>query len=423
MIPRALGISVIVTAAVSLHATAQNGQTCFVDVDSTGGVGRQVDIGGGYVRWYQGGGIWAHCRGEPTVWYSDSIAWYQDLNRFEMIGNVDFRDATAQLDSDRATYFLLDERLEAYGNAQLQNLETGSVLRGPNLTYWRAVPGIRDTTELYANRRPTIEYRSANDSAGAEHYLIVADQVRFLGNTAATAWGSVTIDRSDFAARSDSATLDTEVGAGVLVRNAHVAGGDSSDYTLEGREIKYRLTERQLSWVQAEGEADATSDEWRIIADTIQFDLVDNRMDGGNAWGDSLRPMARSTSHTITADSLVIEAPGQELSTVRGIGTALAMSKEDSLDTEGDWMAGDTVVARFDTTETGQRVLSRLEAEGDAQAHYRVYPDDDRTVTPDISYSRGARIVATFADERVRRVDVVGKTDGVYLEARRRGQK
>jgi hypothetical protein len=39
---------------------------------------------------------------------------------------------------------------------------------------------------------------------------------------------------------------------------------------------------------------------------------------------------------------------------------------------------------------------------------------------PDLSYSRGDRILARFADERLLRVDVTGNADGVYLEAPRR---
>ena len=164
---------------------AQAARTCFVEVDSTGGTQRQLDAGRGFVRWYSGGGVWAHCVGQNTFWYSDSVAWYQDQDRFDMIGRVNFRDSTAQLTADRASYFLGQERLDAFGNTRLRNRATGSVLRGPNLRYFRRLPGVRDTTLLTATQRPTIEYRSADDTVGAEPYLIVADRVEMRGNTAA----------------------------------------------------------------------------------------------------------------------------------------------------------------------------------------------------------------------------------------------
>lgn len=244
--------------------SAQAPQGCFVVVDRTGGRGRQVDVGGGYYRVFQGGGIWAHCRGQDTRWYSDSVAWYQDFDRFDMIGNVRFEDATVELISERASYFLSDERLDASGNARLRNRVTGSVLRGPTLAYYRRVVGIRDTTLLTAAGRPTIEYRSVLDSASAEPYLIVADRVQFRGNSAASAWGTVTIDRSDFHAASDSATLDTELGAGHLMSHARITGGDSAGYTLVGRDVRFRLVLQSLTWVQAEGDASAMSAEWQV---------------------------------------------------------------------------------------------------------------------------------------------------------------
>ncbi len=408
------------SAGLARVGATQTARTCFVEVDSTGGVGRQVDVGGGFVRWFQGGGFWAHCRGQDTFWYSDSVAWYQDFDRFDMIGRVDFRDSTAQLQSDRASYYLRDERLEAMGDARLRNRITGSLLRGPQITYLRRVPGLRDVTDLTACSRPTVEYRSERDSAGTEPYRIVGDCVALHGDNSATARGRVTIDRTTFHGVADSATLDTQAETGRLMSHARVAGGDSAGYALTGHDIRYRLSARQLTWVQAEGNGAATSAEWRVRADTLQFDVRDDRIQAGVAWGDSTRPSATSVTNTITADSLVIDAPGQTLREVRGIGDARAASRTDSLDAGEDWVAGDTVTARFGETAAGKRALVEIVAVGAARAHYRVYPATDPLGPPDISYSRGTRIVARFVEEKLARVDVAGKTDGVYLESRRR---
>jgi hypothetical protein len=129
-----------------------------------------------------------------------------------------------------------------------------------------------------------------------------------------------------------------------------------------------------------------------------------------------------SESYTIAADSLVIDTPGQILQEVTGFGTALATSRTDSLAPEPDWMAGDTVVARFDTTETGKRVLVLLESRGHAQAFYYIFESPERTGEPAVNYSRGGRITARFRNEALDRVDVVDAGDGVYLEPAMRRQ-
>jgi hypothetical protein len=413
-------LAAVLATAVGRPGMAQGPRNCQVFVDSTGGSGRSIDVGGGFVRTFQSGGIWAHCAGQETRWYTDSAAWFPDLNRFDMVGHVDFQDSTAQLQSNRASYYLGDERLEASGDAHLRNRVTGSLLRGPQITYRRRVPGVRDSTELTACSRPTVEYRSERDSAGTEPYLIVGDCVLLRGDNAASARGRVTIDRSGFHGVADSATLDTQAETGRLMSHARVAGGDSSGYALTGHDIRYRLTARQLTWVQAEGSAEATSAEWRVRADTLQFDIRDDRIQAGVAWGDSTRPSAASVTSTITADSLAIEAPGQVLQEVRGVGDARAVSRTDSLDAGEDWVAGDTVTARFANTAAGKRALAEIVAVGAARARYRVFPATDPLGPPDISYSRGERIVARFVEEKLARVDIVGKTDGVYLESRRR---
>src|SRR5437899_12793335 len=94
------------------------------------------------------------------------------------------RDTAMTLDATTAAYFLRQERLEAHKNVVAVNRKTGSVLRGPNLTYYRAVKGVRDTLEMYASGRPTIEYHSSADFSGGDPYDIVADRERIKGNDA-----------------------------------------------------------------------------------------------------------------------------------------------------------------------------------------------------------------------------------------------
>src|SRR5438874_1291119 len=134
------------------------GRPCRVAVDSMGHYHETTNAAGDKVA-NGGGGVRAHCAGTGTTISADSFAHYAALGRLDLIGRVQIRDTGLALDSRFASYFLKDERLEAHNNVVAVNRRTGSVLRGPNLKYWRAVQGVRDTVEMYATQRPTVEYR------------------------------------------------------------------------------------------------------------------------------------------------------------------------------------------------------------------------------------------------------------------------
>lgn len=413
----ALVMAVALTTAAALPLGAQ-GTVCRMQLDSIGGQGRHVELAPGQVHQFGGGGVWASCPGQPTRMYADSVAWYSERNRVDFVGRVEFRDSAVTLDADRAAYFPSDERLEAYGDVRLVNRSAGSELTGPNLTYRRQVPGMRDTADLEAAARPTVRYRAQGDESN-EPYVIVGEHVRLRGNDA-WAGGAVTVERSDFAARADSAELRFGAGAGAFLGHAQVTGRGDRGYVLSGQRVLFRLADGSLTWVQAQGQGDATSSDWRLTADTIEFHVADERVEGGLAWGDSLRPNALSATYTMQADSLALDTPGQQLGEIRGFGRALATARADSTSLEPDWVGGDSLVARFDDgADAGRRVLKTLEARGNARAFYRVY-DADGTTLAGINYSRGLKIVASFRAEGVDRVDVIGGGDGVYLEPPRR---
>ena len=376
------------------------------------------------LRQYAWGDVRALCAGQATTMHSDSVAWYQDIARFDMVGNVRFRDTTVMLDADSASYFLDDERLEAYGRVRLVNLSNGTILTGPNLTYWRAVPSLRSTTELLATGRPTVQYYGTADTAGVEPYLIIGDVVRLRGTADAWASGDVQIDRSDFHAEADSAILGLVSNSGHLIGHARVdgGGGDSSGYHLRGREVAFTSLDDRLNWVQARDSAHAESSDFTITADTVEFIIVNDMVQRGFAWGSSIETRAVSSTNTITADSLAIDSPNQKLKELRAFGSARAVSVQDSLDEDPDWIAGDSLIANFSETEWEQHYLDTLTAFGNAAAFYRVYSVAGGDV-PDINYSRGDMIRAVFTVLGLSKVDVRGNTDGVHLQRRRMRQR
>ncbi len=414
---RRFGQASLIMLAIVTMATPLRGQSqaCRLYFDRAPRFNHIEVRGSGFVRQFFGGGVIAHCIGTTTRMVADSIAYFEDRELVEFIGSVRFSDSSATLEADRAVYRLNSEQLEATGHARLENLRNGTVLTGPTLIYYRRVPGTRDTTELYATQRPTIHYRSGTDSVGAEPYVIVGNHVRLKGESLAWAGGTVTIDRSDFHADGDSTVLDMGGGDGIIVGHAHVRGGDSTSFALNGRDIAFRFTGNDLNWVQARGTADARSVDFGLVADTIEFSLSEQRIQSGFAWGDSTRPEAVTSVHTITADSLAFDSPGQILEEIRGFGAARASSVRDSVDTGADWISGDTVTAHFDSLPGGRRILSAIQGRGNAHAFYRIFKEDSEG-PPEINYSRGLRIIARMDASGVERVDVVGKADGVHLE-------
>ena len=430
--------AVLLTALVQQPvppADSAGGRPCKVIIDSVGRQAQQVEVRPGETNVFAGGGVLAHCEGSGSTLASDSVAWFAGVGRFDMLGQrnpVHIRDTVIILDATTAAYFLRQERLEAHKNVVVVNRKTGSVLRGPNLTYYRAVKGVRDTLEMYASGRPTIEYRATADTGGGEPYVIVADRVRFKGNDRMWGGGQVTIDRSDFAARGDSMQLDQAAGVAVLVGKPRVEGKSARPYTLTGTRIELGLQGRDIRQVKALGDGVATGADWRLTADTIHLHVDRKKLQRSFAWGprDSVRARAVSTLNTIQADSLALDLPDEVLTEARAFGHAYSTSKKepskkesvkkDSAATpEMNWIAGDSLTARWtqvpDSAGTPKSKLYRLIARGSARSFTHLASEHD-SMGPSLNYSRGKVIDVVLKGDKVDRVAVTGRADGVQLE-------
>ena len=410
------------------------GRPCVIQIDSIGHNYQEATVRPGEKNYFAGGGVLARCQGTGSVLSADSVALFAGVGRFDMVGQrnpVHIRDTAITLDATTAAYFLRQERLEAHKNVVAVNRKTGSVLRGPNLTYYRAVKGVRDTLEMYASGRPTIEYRATADTGGGEPYVIVADRVRFKGNDRMWGGGQVTIDRSDFAARGDSMQLDQAAGFAVLVGKPRVEGKSARPYTLTGTRIELGLQGRgrDIRLVKALGDGVATGADWRLTADTIHLHVDRKKLQQAFAWGpkDSVRARALSTLNTIQADSLALDLPDEVLDEARAFGHAYSTSKTESpkrdstATPEVSWFAGDSLTARWkqvpDSAGTPRSKLYRLIARGSARSFTYLASEHDST-GPSLNYSRGKVIDCVLKGDKVNRCTVTGGANGVQLDPR-----
>ena len=410
------------------------GRPCVIQIDSIGHNYQEATVRPGEKNYFAGGGVLARCQGTGSMLSADSVALFAGVGRFDMVGQrtpVHIRDTAITLDATTAAYFLRQERLEAHKNVVAVNRKTGSVLRGPNLTYYRAVKGVRDTLEMYASGRPTIEYRATADTGGGEPYVIVADRVRFKGNDRMWGGGQVTIDRSDFAARGDSMQLDQAAGFAVLVGKPRVEGKSARPYTLTGTRIELGLQGRgrDIRLVKALGDGVATGADWRLTADTIHLHVDRKKLQQAFAWGpkDSVRARALSTLNTIQADSLALDLPDEVLDEARAFGHAYSTSKTESpkrdstATPEVNWFAGDSLTARWkqvpDSAGTPRSKLYRLIARGSARSFTYLASEHDST-GPSLNYSRGKVIDCVLKGDKVNRCTVTGGANGVQLDPR-----
>jgi len=412
-------------AGIILLATpaAAQSQRCIFQIDNVDRQGAVVETPRG-TNYFAGGNVRLSCRGTQITMRSDSLASVGG-SVVQFIGKVQYRDSALTMDAQRGTYHRNAEKWEARGKVTTNNLLTGSTLTGPALDYYRVVKGVRDTTEMFATGRPRIRYVTSDSAAGeGEPYIIVADRVRFKGNDRLWAGGKVTIDRTDFAARSDSLRLDTGKGSdGTLIGgNPTLQGIGPDSFTVSGNRLDLTLERRDLSYLLARGNARTVSREWNLVADTIALDLAGRKLEQTLAWGDKTRPSATSPAYALTADSLALDTPGQQLKEVRGFGKAWLGGTVHAASQDRDWMRGDTIVARFaaaDSAGASRAVLSRIEARQAAQS-YHLEPNRRFPARPSVNYARGDVIVVTLKNDATRavdRVEIRGKVDGVQLEA------
>jgi hypothetical protein len=371
---------------------------------------------------FVGGGVVAKCAGQDITLYADSAELYDTIKLYYLFGNVRYREARVNLDADRVTYFLSEERILAEQNVRA-TLPSGSTMVGKEAEYLRPVAPIRQIAQLNATQRPTFTLVQ-KDSTGkpGEPATLLANRVTAIDDTVYYASGDVDISRPDIHATSDSAYMNETRQYGRLLRRPQIEGRGERKFILRGRAIDLFSKNRLVERVVAVDSAQAVSGDLDLRSDTIDLRVTDNKLSRAYAWGPT-GARAVSPERTITADSLDVQMPNQRVNEVHAIGRAYAETAPDSTKLKSeqrDWLRGDTIVAAFDSalaSDTSSRPRIReLLATSNASSFYQIPSNKGPTAAPSVNYVRGKTITVSFKDQEVQSVLVEEQAAGVFLE-------
>ena len=419
----ALGLAVALSAA-AVDAQGGGRQRCVLDFDALRAEGARTSLArapSGNYNTFIGNGAIYRCAGQGNELRADSTEYYGDAGVLYLIGNVRYTEPRMSATSSRMTYYQADDRLLAEGNV-VANMEGGTVMRGPRVEYWRTTPS-RPRARLFAPGRPRMQLVE-RDSAGRPQppVDVVANTIAMEGDSLVYAGGRVEITRPDLLAKGDSAFLDSGREYARLMRQPAIESRGDRPFTLVGGLIELWSRQRKLERVLAARDAVANSDSMRIASDTIDMRLVANRLQRAYAWGPS-RARVTSPERDITADSLDVHMPNQQLREVRALRGAYAATRVDTTrirSTERDWLRGDSIVARFDSVaaaDTTSRPRPRdVVAMGSASAFYQVPARAGPSAPPALNYVRGGTITVELDSAEVQTVTVIGQASGIYLE-------
>ena len=412
---------VALVAAFPLALSGQARERCdLVQRDSTRLT--RIATPGGQGNVFVSGGVDVRCPSKDVTLRSDSLESYGDDGRLLLFGNVRYNEPRLSLTSNFLTYDQRDERVFAHGNVNAK-LPNGSTLRGPAAEYFRAVPGVRTVSRINATSRPTVTIAS-RDTTGRDTIptTVVANTILMLGDSLVYAGGSVEVTREDVLARSDSMALDSERELTVLLRGPSIEGRRDRPYTLRGQRIELHGRDKALRSVISMGFANATSQDMVLASDTIHLMVENDLLQRAVAWGPS-RARAASAQQNLIADSIDVRLPNQRIREMYAVRGAAADGRPDTTRFRADtvdWLRGDTVIARFDTTvsvDSASRArLRELEAHGRAKSYHHMPPADSSIRVPAINYVTGREIRVFFEAGKPSKVTVLEKASGVYLE-------
>lgn len=372
-----------------------------------------------------GGGFVGRCQGENNRISADSAEQFESAGIVNMYGNVVYEEPNKlRVTAAHATYFTREGRLFADGGVVATQFASGSTFSGPNIEYYRVMPG-RPVARLVAPNRPTAQLIE-KDSTGksGQPTVVTADRFEDVGDTLVLGWGDVIITREKIIGRSDSLAYNKITQLARLVRAARIRSTDTSQaFTLNGDTIDLFTTDKKLDRVFALHRATATNKDLVINAERIDLRLKEQKIDEAYAFGMG-RARATTPQQDVEADSMRIVLTDQRPREVRAIGGAVAKGVPDTLkikSVDRDMLRGDSLFAYFDTAKapadtSKQTRIKEIRAFGNASSLFQIASTKGPAAPPALNYVRGQRIFVQFDTGSVRDVRVDSMASGLYLE-------
>lgn len=423
----AFGVMAVLTLSATARAQTPVARECILQYETATGNTRTnvVKTATGQYNFFQGGGVTYHCEGQGNTLLADSAEYYGDQKVLYMIGTVHYTEPRAKVDSDRMTYYQIEDRLRAEGNVNVKT-NTGTTIKGPVMDYYRATT-TRPLARTVATGRPHMQIvqKPEPGKPPGDPVDVVSNSLVAEGDNLVYASGSVEVTRPDLIAKSDSAYLDGQREFARLMKGPSVEARKGRPFTLTGGTIDLYSRNKSLERVVATPTGHVVSQDLELLADSVDLRVAQNQLQRVMAWGEKSRARAVSPERLVVADSIDAQLPNQRLRVVNAVGNAYANSVPDTskiISTERDWMRGDVVVAEFDsiapTDTTSKPQPKSLVATGNASSYYQLAGSGStaKKTQPNINYVRGRVITVTFVNKAVDKVDVVDKATGVYLE-------
>lgn len=373
-----------------------------------------------------GGGFVGYCEGEKNRLKADSAEYYESNGIVNLFGNVTYEDkGEFRVTANHANYFIKEGKLYADGNVIARQLKSGSIFTGPNIEYWRVMDGVRTTSRLYAPNNPLVQIEQ-KDSTGKPlpPVKVGASVMQDTGDSLLVAWGNVSILRTDVTGRSDSASYYKPTGNARLIRAATIQSTSKEQpFTLSGDTIDLFTRDSILDRVLAKHNSKAKSGDINMSAEMIDMRLVDKKIDRAYVYGAG-RAKASTKERNLEADSLDILLPNQLLREFRAFGTAVIVSKPDSLkikSEESDVLRGDSIIAQFDSVRAkgdtaAKAEIKKVTADGNASSKVQIASRQGIAFPPAINYISAKHLVVRFDSGQVREIAADSSASGGYYE-------
>lgn len=438
---------------------------------------------GGKPTIYVSNGVSLRCQGQNITLKSDSLISFDGLETFTLIGNTHYQDDDYEITGDTLSRFKANEQMQLRGNGRIVDRAKGSVLRAPQIDYYRQIPGVNSVERVLAAGGVEVDLVSDQETGDSvvpdsEPWHLVSERLMRVGSNTITAYGNVVLVRDSTRLTADSLKRLTDSAQTIIQAwgaPARIVSLKADSARTEALRFTQHIADNEaVRDLRAEGSASFQDSTIQARSDTILAEFADGKIrrltllgndddahfhrDNTQAWGRLLRAefedgkigslvihgldgKAHLTQGGYDAwgDSLVVDTRLGNLSMLRLFQNArleqpldsAAPPAADSLGLLRDWISGGNIAVTFDQADsagTSVTTVALVEAIRSACSFGAEVPRDqlkDRSgAARTISYSCADTIRITMTTgfpRKVEKVEYRGNMRGSVLRPRTEG--